>query len=304
MSKNILRIKCFSSFCDSKICKDNFENIVEPILLEKYKSNHICFTTDEDYTHVIILNTAMPAINSNVPKENVLGLAYEPIEFLNITQEFVEYAKKYIGKYFIGSKHNLPEPFIERFAFMWFCPPIRYENPYDKAFEKTLIKTSVKPFDKTKVMSIVLSDKISAPGHRYRHVLVENILKNNLPIDIYGKGANRYLNIGGSSVKGEFKDIEPYRDYCFTICIENYRSNDYISEKFMNPIMNHCMPIYIGAKNVSNYFNHFISLTGDLKTDIHILINILQEPKKYYKNPYSERNICQMNIFEHVRELF
>ena len=95
MSENILRIKCFSSFCDSKICKDNFENIVEPMLLEKYKNNHIIFTTDEDYTHVIILNTAMPAINSNVPKENVLGLAYEPIEFLNITQEFVEYAKKY-----------------------------------------------------------------------------------------------------------------------------------------------------------------------------------------------------------------
>jgi hypothetical protein len=41
-----------------------------------------------------------------------------------------------------------------------------------------------------------------------------------------------------------------------------------------------------------------------LKTDIHILINILREPKNYYKNPYSERNICQMNIFEHVRELF
>lgn len=298
MSENILRIKCFSSFCDSKICKDNFENIVEPMLLEKYKNNHIIFTTDEDYTHVIILNTAMPVINANVPKENVLGLAYEPIEFLNITPEFVDYAKKHIGKYFIGSKHNLPEPFIERFAFMWFCPPIRYDKISDKSL------------DKTKIMSIVLSDKISAPGHRYRHVLVENILKNKLPIDIYGKGANLYLNIGNNLVidnnlvKGEFKDVEPYRDYCFTICIENYGSNDYISEKFMNPIMNHCMPVYIGAKNVSTYFNHFISLTGDLKTDMNILIHLLREPKKYYMNPYNERNICQMNIFEHVKDLF
>ena len=290
MSKNILKIKCFSSFCDSKICKDNFENIVEPMLLEKYKRNHIIFTTGEDYTHVIILNTAMPVINANVPKENVLGLAYEPIEFLNITQEFVEYAKKYIGKYFIGSKHNLPEPFIESFAFMWFCPPIRYD----------------KTFVKTKIMSIVVSDKISAPGHRYRHALVENILKNNLPIDIYGKGANYYSSISGACawIKGEFNDVEPYHDYCFTICIENYGSNDYISEKFMNPIMSKCMPIYIGAKNVSSYFNHFISLTGDLKRDIYILINILQEPKKYYMNPYNERNIYQMNIFEHIKDIF
>ena len=285
-----LKIKCFSSFCDSKTCKDNFENIVEPNILEKYKSNQIIFTTDEDYTHVIILNTAMPFININVPKENVLGLAYEPIEFLNITQEFVEYAKKHIGKYYIGSKHNLPEPFIERFAFMWFCPPIRYK--------------SENAFVKTKAMSIVLSDKISAPGHKYRHVLVENILKNKLPINIYGKGANRYTNIGGSWIKGEFNDVEPYHDYCFTICIENYRSNDYISEKFMNPIMNHCMPIYIGAKNISTYFNHFISLTGDLKTDINILMSILREPKKYYMNPYNERNIFQMNIFEHIKDIF
>jgi hypothetical protein len=240
----------------------------------------------------------MPAINENVPKENVLGLAYEPIEFLNITQEFVEYAKKYIGKYFIGSKHNLPEPFIERFAFMWFYPPIRSEKTLDKALDKS--------FDKTKVMSIVLSNKISAPGHKYRHGLVENILKNKLPIDIYGKGASRYsdIDIGNNLVKGEFKDVEPYRDYCFTVCIENHGSNDYISEKFMNPIMNNCMPVYIGAKNISTYFNDFISLTGDLKTDMNILIHLLQEPKKYYKNPYNERNICQMNIYEHIKDIF
>jgi hypothetical protein len=292
IEKQILKIKCFSSFCDSKTCKDNFENIVEPIILEKYKSNHILFTTGEDYTHVIILNTAMPVINENVPKENVLGLAYEPIEFLNITQEFIEYAKKNINKYFIGSKYNLPEPFIERFGFMWFYPKIRYEN------------LNVNTVIKTKTMSIVLSNKISAPGHRYRHVLVENILKNKLPIDIYGKGASRYADIGCDFIKGEFNYVEPYNDYCFTICIENHESNDYISEKFMNPIMNKCMPIYIGAKNISKYFNNFISLTGDLTTDMNILIHILQEPNKYYRNPYNERNICQMNIFEHIKDIF
>jgi hypothetical protein len=64
------------------------------------------------------------------------------------------------------------------------------------------------------------------------------------------------------------------------------------------------MPVYIGAKNVSTYFNDFISLTGDLKTDIHILIRLLQEPKKYYKNPYNEINICQMNIYEHIKDIF
>ena len=290
MNKQMIKIKCFSSFCDSKVCKDNFENTVEPMLLQIYKNNNILFTTEDDYTHVIILNTAMPNINRNVPKENVLGLACEPIEFLNITQEFVEYAKKYIGNYFIGSKHHLPKPFIERFAFMWFYPPIKYVN------------TNKSSLAKTKIMSIVLSNKCMAPGHVYRHVLVENILKHHLPIDVYGRGAKRYAN--NAFVKGEFKDVEPYHDYCFTICIENHLSNDYISEKFMNPMMCSCMPVYIGAKNISNYFNHFISLTGDVKTDINILNTILLEPKKYYKNPYTERNVGEINIFEHIRDIF
>jgi hypothetical protein len=72
----------------------------------------------------------------------------------------------------------------------------------------------------------------------------------------------------------------------------------------MNPMMSNCMPVYIGAKNVSSYFDNFISLTGDLTTDINMLKNILLEPNKYYKNPYMERNIRQINIFEHIRDIF
>jgi hypothetical protein len=33
------------------------------------------FTAADDYTHVIIQNTAMPSIG-HIPKENVLGLAF------------------------------------------------------------------------------------------------------------------------------------------------------------------------------------------------------------------------------------
>ena len=39
------------------------------------------------------------------------------------------------------------------------------------------------------------------------HVLVENIIRNNLPIDIYGRGANLFTN---QNVKGEFISNEQY----------------------------------------------------------------------------------------------
>ena len=40
-----------------------------------------CFTNDNDYTHVILINCPTPNI-SHIPKENVIGLAFEPIHFL------------------------------------------------------------------------------------------------------------------------------------------------------------------------------------------------------------------------------
>lgn len=65
------------------------------------------FTTGEDYTHAIILNTAIPMLT--IPKENVIGLSLEPVI---LSPAFIAYADKHIGKYFIGEQRDLPAPFI------------------------------------------------------------------------------------------------------------------------------------------------------------------------------------------------
>lgn len=136
------KIKIFSNFCKSDDCKINFENIFEANNLDFYGENKKIFlTTEDDYTHAIILNTVMP--NLSIPKENVIGLAFEPIEFLGLSEIFIKYAKKHIGKYLIGSKKNLPEPFIEHFTFMW------HNNPR----KEIILKPS------KNIMSIVVSEK-------------------------------------------------------------------------------------------------------------------------------------------------
>ena len=61
--------------------------------------NLIDLVNDDSYTHVVIVNKAMPNI-SHIPKENVIGVAFEPYEFLFMNQEFINYAKKYISRYF------------------------------------------------------------------------------------------------------------------------------------------------------------------------------------------------------------
>jgi hypothetical protein len=249
------RIRIFSSFGDSSKCKDIYERLCEAPSLSNYGiDKEIYITNGDDYTHVLILNTAMPDIPSHIPKQNVIGLAFEPYVYLGLTEEFVQYAMKYIGKYFIGDTMGLPEPFIEGFSYMWHNPPLK-QLPI-----------------KTKIMSMMISDKASLEGHIYRHELVQKILQTNLPIDIYGRGCKFYKHLNDPRIRGEFVEGEPYNDYQYHICIENCKTNHYFSEKILNPLLANTIPIYMGCRNIDSYFpDMVIKISGNIQADISML---------------------------------
>ena len=276
------KIKIFCPFSSSENCKKIYEKINYAQEIEFYGENKKIYITDqEDYTHAMIINTIMPDLR--IPKENVIGLAFEPIQFLNLTTQFIDYAKKYIGKYYIGDKYNLPDPFIEHCGYMWHSRP---------PTEITL---------KSNIMSIIVSNKKQAPGHIYRHTLIEKIIENKLPIDIYGHGSNAYKY---EYVKGSFDDAEPFNTYLFSICIENYQSNHYFSEKIITPILFNCMPIYYGCKNIDQYFEDILKLTGNDEADIQMLKTILQNPYKFYKRLYTDKNKKTVNLIENIEKLY
>jgi hypothetical protein len=235
-------------------------------------------------------------LKPNFPKSNVVGLAFEPPEYLGITKEFFDYAIQNIGKYRIGSNKYLPpEIFIEKQAYMWHMIP------------PTIIPV------KSKTMSLILSDKKNVIGQQYRHKLVEEIIKYNLPVDIYGKGSMQYQSsidqiaepIIGPSIKGEFTELEPYSDYYFSICCECFQHNDYFSEKVTNPLLCSTTPIYYGCKNIETYFpNNVISLTGYAEFDILMIIDILDEPMKYYKKIDLDTMKFSVNLLKNIDTLF
>jgi hypothetical protein len=281
----MIRIKIFCPFSTSKNSKDVYERINYANENSFYGENKIYnFVNDnEEYTHAIIINTIMPKLE--IPKENVIGLAFEPIFFLELTPEFIDYAKKYIGKYYIGDKFDLPDPFTEHFGYMWHSRPPK--------------ELTTKP----KLMSIIVSEKTFAPGHVYRHKLVQTIINNNLPIDIYGRGSEKYA-ANGKRIMGTFNHAEPYEEYMFSICIENYVCNHYFSEKIMTPLMYNCMPIYYGCKNIGSYIENTINLTGDILFDINLIVNILKYPEVYYKKTYTTKNIKAVNLIENLPNIF
>ena len=286
-----IRIRFFSTFCSGETCKSNYETQCESHLLDYYGADKkLYITNDDDYTHVIILNTAMPVLKPDIPKKNVIGLSLEPIYFLGVTDEFIEYARKNISRYFIGDKKELPSPFFEGYTYMWHTVPL-------KSFP-----------EKNKIMSIMISQKEFAPGHNYRYDLVNAILQNKLPIDVYGRGcANIKDRLGRSDerLKGEYPDKEPYKNYFFHICIENFQCNEYFSEKIINSLLCSAMPVYLGCYNIKNYFDDkVICLTGDLSTDMNLLVDIVNYPMKYYKRPDIEKITETTNLLRNVDKIF
>ena len=263
-------VKFFSSFCDSENCLSVYQRLCPQFLASG--SNIIITTDDSLYTHAVIVNVATPHLR--IKKENVIGLAFEPPPFLYLTKEFIEYAKKNIETYYIGEKINgLPSLFKSYYGFLWhMTPSIRLFNS-----------------EKTKLMSIIISTKQITENQQYRHSIVKAILSSNLPIDIYGHGS-KFYKYNDKRLKGSFDGIEPYFNYKYHICIENFALNDYFSEKITNPLLCGSIPIYLGCKNINNYFyprheeeekketnNKMLVLTGNLHNDMKLIQYICQE---------------------------
>ena len=116
-------IKIFSSFGSTKDAINAYKSVFG-------ESENIKLTESDDYTHAIIMNTAMPKLKC--PKKNVIGFAFEPIAFLGLCDKFVEYVQKNVGLYYIGEKNGLPEEFIEHHSFMWHIPIPVSINPKTK----------------------------------------------------------------------------------------------------------------------------------------------------------------------------
>lgn len=243
-------------------------------------------TTGNNYTHAILLLPEKIRPNLTINKKNVVAIAAECPKYftaswnLNTTLEnFLEYCDKYIGKFLIGGikDTNLPnrEPFLS----------------YHLTHTSGKIPKQIF-FEKTKKMSIVISHKSFEKvwcgkgfGYTLRKELVLNILKRNFPIDIWGNGCEK-LNSTDSRIKGSFNDsFSPYKNYQFTIAIENMKYPHYITEKFFNPINHKTIPIYWGAKYIELWYpNSCIQLCGNINTDMLLIKDILINSNKYLKD--------------------
>ena len=280
-SKKVIRV--FLDWDYPESAKKNIENEFNLNDIPEYKTEFE-LTAGDDYTHAIIINTSMPILN--IPKENVVGFAWEPTPLLRLTSQFVEYAKQRVGRYFIGSA-VLPAPFEEKYAFL-------NNNPIQKTIP-----------EKTKLCSIIFSKKNFMDGHRRRNMLVQAILNSNLPVDIWGKGCE-LIRGDDPRIKGEFpqNSVAPYAEYQFHICVENVKMDHYFSEKIVNSLLSETTPIYLGSNKINEYFpDKVIELDGG-ENDIAIIRKCLENPAKYRKVIDRQEINKIVNPFLQLSEIF
>jgi hypothetical protein len=298
--EKFVRIRFFSDFCSPENCKQEYEEMCRVNRMDNYgPDKHLYITLNQTYTHAILLNCPIvPISNMSVPPERVLGLAFEPIPYLRLSYDFIHFAEKYVGLYYIGHIHpNLTSAFFkEHHGFMWHVSRPQIPPTLEEKYYKS-------ETNKRNKISIIVSHKMKAPGNAYRHKLASFILVNNLPIDIWGNGtashSARFPN--HANIKGAFKDKEPYESYSLSICIENYRHPHYFSEKISNCLVYNTTPIYLGCIEIDAYFpGQVIHLTGDIKRDAKILVDISKNPSLYTREINHDENDNVLNLLKNL----
>ena len=98
-----------------------------------------------------------------------------------------------------------------------------------------------KIYEKTKMISMISSDKSMTEGQRYRLQWVEMIGDQ---LDLYGRGFNEIAN-----------KEEGLCDYMFSVVIENGFYESYFTEKIMDCFATGTVPVYMGSPDIGKYFN-------------------------------------------------
>jgi len=118
------------------------------------------------------------------------------------------------------------------------CMPWWINKTYDE------LKT-IKTYEKTKLISIITSDKLITDGHKKRNEFALKLKEHfGDKIDLFGRGINDFND--------KWDVIAPYK---YHIAIENCSYPNYWTEKLSDAYLAGAYPIYYGCPNLNEYFS-------------------------------------------------
>jgi hypothetical protein len=217
------------------------------------------------------------------PPENTIFITGEPPSMSHYNQNFLnQFSHVISSNKKIYHKHLYP--FIQ--GHPWFV---------NKNYDELSI---INKIDKSKELSIVTSNKILTQGHRKRFQFAMKLKEYfGDRIDLFGNGIIPF--------RDKWDVLAPYK---YSVIIENYKCDDWLTEKLFDCYLAECFPFYYGCENISRYYDAESYEEVDIE-DFDGCINkiekILENPLHYGEHqPYIRaskfRTLNKYNLFPNI----
>lgn len=131
----------------------------------------------------------------------------------------------------------------------------------EKEFDELL---NLPYMEKTKLLSVISSGQSKFKGHRRRVKILKRFFKKHEDLaDLYGRGIDSHIKtpsykgvVGdtGSNMTKPSSKFSVFKDYHYSLVIENGREKNYWTEKIADCLLSWSMPIYLGCPNILDYF--------------------------------------------------
>ena len=131
---------------------------------------------------------------------------------------------------------------------------------------------SHKLHEKTKLVSMIYSEKTWLFGHRLRHIIAKTLIPQMGydKIDFFGRATENPLELKS----------EGTNPYMFQIAIENAQRRFYFADKIYDCFVTGTVPIYWGAPNIGDFFDMRGILTFNHPNELKEILQSLS-PEKY-----------------------
>lgn len=116
-------------------------------------------------------------------------------------------------------------------------------------------------YPKSKLLSLCLSDKKYAPGHKLRHDIAERF---GSQMDIYG---DKYIPYPDCLV--------PYKDHAFVITVMNCKMDYYFTEYLTHAFATGAVPVFWGCPSIGDIFNSKGMIVFDTLEDLENILPTL-----------------------------
>ena len=154
----------------------------------------------------------------------------------------------------------------------------------DKYIEYVVAQSRVSDIDsgihpKSKMVSMIASNKRLTNGHRYRHEII-NAIHSKHKFDLWGSGY-RYFNTKN----------EPLKDYYFSVSVMNSKIDNYFTEVLVDNFRLGTVPIFWGCPNIEKYFDTNGIITFDTIEDLDKILTNLSVDDYHNRLYFIEKNL-------------